>query len=58
MEYSSDEGDLGLLVDRGLVMGQQYALTAQGANCILDFIGRGVVSGSGEVILPLWSVLV
>ena len=53
MEYSSDEKDLGLLVDRKLVIRQQYALTAQRANCILDFIRKGVVSRSREVILPL-----
>ena len=39
-------------------MSQQYALTAQKANCIPGFIKRRVASRAREVVLPLCSVLV
>uniref|UniRef100_K7EZH6 Reverse transcriptase domain-containing protein n=1 Tax=Pelodiscus sinensis TaxID=13735 RepID=K7EZH6_PELSI len=55
---STEERDLGVIVDHMLNMSQQRNAVSKKANMILGCINRCVVSNTREVILPLYSELV
>lgn len=57
IENSTEKKDLRVLVDEKLDTSQQWALTAQKANCILGFITRWLTSRAKEKIVSLCSVL-
>ncbi|PKU45651.1 hypothetical protein llap_4022 [Limosa lapponica baueri] len=55
---TSEEKDLGVLVDNRMTVRRQCALVAKAANDILGCIKKSVNSRSREVILSLYSALV
>jgi len=57
LESSSEERDLGVLVDDRLTMSKQSVLVAKKTNGILGCIKKSVASRSREVLLPLCSAL-
>ena len=38
-------------------MNQQCALVAKKGNCIVESVKKSIISGSGEVILLIWSTV-
>ncbi|PKU46622.1 hypothetical protein llap_3066 [Limosa lapponica baueri] len=58
LESTSEEKDLGVLVENRMTMSQHCALVAKKANSILRCIRKSVTSQSSKVIFPLYSALV
>ena len=55
LESSSEETNLGELVDEKLSVIWQSVLAAQDTNCVLSCMKRSVTSRSSEMILPFYS---
>ena len=53
LERSSEEKDLGVLVDNRLTMSQQCALVAKKVSGFLGCVKKSMASRLREVILPL-----
>ncbi|TRZ18712.1 hypothetical protein HGM15179_008395 [Zosterops borbonicus] len=58
LESSSEEKDLGILVDNRKFMSQQCVLVARKADDIVGCIMKSISSRSRETNLPLYSALV
>ncbi|PKU39027.1 rna-directed dna polymerase from mobile element jockey-like [Limosa lapponica baueri] len=58
LESTSEEKDLGVLVDNRMTMSQKCALVAKKANGFLGCVKKSVTSRSREVILPYFFTLV
>lgn len=57
LERSSAEKDPDVLVGNTLAMSQQHVFVDKKASSILECIKKSLASSSGNIILPLYSVL-